>query len=35
MMKVYSEGGSGEMPEAVPMSSVPEEPEKPTIDEID
>jgi len=35
MMKVYSEGGSGEMPEAVPMSSVPEESEKPTIDEID
>ena len=34
MMKVYSEGG-GEMPEAVPMSGVPEESDKPTIDEID
>ena len=34
MMKVYSEGG-GEMPESVPMSSVPKESEKPTIDEID
>ena len=32
MMKVYSEGGSGEMPEAVP---VPSEPDKPTIDEVD
>ena len=32
MMKVYSEGGSGEMPEAVPMSN---DTDKPTIDEID
>ena len=32
MMKVYSEGGSGEMPEAVPVTS---ESDKPTIDEID
>ena len=32
MMKVYSEGGSGEMPEAVP---VPSESEKPTTDEVD
>ena len=37
MMKVYSEGGGGGggMPESVPMSSVPEESDKPTIDEID
>jgi len=34
MMKVYSEGGGG-MPESVPMSSVPEESDKPTIDEVD
>ena len=39
MMKVYSEGGGGGMPESVPMSSVvPEEndkSDKPTIDEVD
>ena len=40
MMKVYSEGGGGGggggIPESVPMSSVvPEENDKPTIDEID
>ena len=35
MMKVYSEGSGGGMPEDVPMSSVPEETDKPTIDEID
>ena len=37
MMKVYSEGGGGGggMPESVPMSSVPEGNDKPTIDEID
>ena len=37
MMKVYSEGGSSEMPESVPVGvseeGVPED--KPTIDEID
>ena len=32
MMKVYSEGGSGEMPESVPVG-VPED--KQTIDEVD
>jgi len=38
MMKIYSEGGSGEMPESVPNGSVPNgsDPESmPSIDEVD
>jgi len=35
MMKVYSEGGSAEMPEGVPMSAPEEDNMNPTIDEVD